>query len=353
MLSILFLSQMGEGYGLAYQVSKKGHISKFWASGPILEPQAIVKRPKVVNRYEDHVESADLIVCCGPGYGGVAEALRERGKMVLGGRVQDLLSTEEWQVKIAEMLELGYSPDYEASNSIYTSGWFNGQEWLVTFVGYGYNRMLDKDRGPITPSMGVVMGQEDETLLHKLTVFLRESGFVGYLSLKINIDDNNQPLLTEVNPFFDDTTLSASSEILKESLDHVLYRLAKGTDAISFGHQVYGMAVKLGFINISHAKMYPHEGALKHFWPETLPSIVGSATARGFTIREAQRRVYRTVQTLADINLIYRSDIGQEHPWKDNYEVSKEGNEGEGSQSTLGEQRIDDGAGESDSELAS
>lgn len=64
------------------------------------------------------------------------------------------------------------------------------------------------------------------------------------------------------------------------------------------------------------------DGNLKHFWPNDLcynqgvysttgeSNDLGYLTARGDTVREAQRRVYRTIRNLVAPELQYRTDIG-------------------------------------------
>jgi hypothetical protein len=291
MLSILLLSPEGEGYGLACRVASEGHVAKFWSSAPYEVLSHSTRRPKQVDTFQPHVEAADVVVICGPGLGGVGASLRASGKLVLGGGIQDELSV------VAD--ELSDQPIYRLA------GWFNGTKWVTCLSGLLTNRILDGDRGPAAGDVGLVARGWPGGLDH-YTELMQEQGLVGFISFDL---DALSATVRRIHGYGTEIDMAATFELVNENIGEFLYKVASGSSDVKFDEKLVTVAVRVGNLGGEPKFQVPAQGE-KHFWYEAHPMSFGYACARGYDQREARRRVYRTILSASNQDVVYRSDIG-------------------------------------------
>ena len=224
---------------------------------------------------------------------------------------------------------------------ISTEGWFNGHEWVKPFNHtFEKKRFMEEDKGPNTGCMGnvVFLTEGDkltESLLIPLTSLLKKVNYLGPLDVNCIVDQEKAYFL-EFTPRFGYDAIQALSELLKEPLFDFLYNIATRQGKEVSYYKEYGIAVRLS------VQPYPSkqdcdelkglqflqvpDEAKKHFWFSDVmlnkeqdevcagvDGVLGCGTARGETVRECKRRVYRTIKNIVlHQDVQYRRDIGED-----------------------------------------
>lgn len=222
-----------------------------------------------------------------------------------------------------------------------TEGWFNGRDWITPFNHtFEEKRFLEGGRGPQTGCQGNVVltaGRDrlvEETLL-RLTPFLRDVSYKGPFDVNCIVTEH-EAFALEVTPRFGYDAIEAVIEGLREPLLDVLFETAAGIKkTIALSDDVL-IAVRVSVPPWPHAEpeaadrgrpvLGVTKEAMKHLFPTDIfqeddrwlyaagDGVVYKATARGRDVKEARRRVYRTVDSIDILDKQYRTDIGQRVP---------------------------------------
>jgi len=299
MLSILLLSQRGEGYEIAGRLCQDGHSVRYWRAN------GFRGAAKEVHRYEEHVEASDLVVAVDAGTGRICDELRSRGKLVLGGGVQESLSQEGmFPQSVAKMMNLNLEAAPREGISVIPCGWFLGDRWGHTFLAQNYRRLLDGERGPQTDSMGY-MAWRAEGMLEQLTPFLASVEYRGFLGVRIELVDD-VPYFVRFETGLSGGLIPAIVECAKTKLIDLLLSTARGMDSSLRGQDLFGVSVRI----LGNQELKSTEVMKKHIWSHDEGESLGYVTAAGDNPREARRRCYRTIGNATTLDSIYRSDIG-------------------------------------------
>lgn len=226
---------------------------------------------------------------------------------------------------------------------ISTEGWFNGEKFIRPFNHtFERKRLMEDDKGPQTGCMGnvVVLSTGDkltDLILLPLEPLLKKVKYTGPIDINCIISEKDVYFL-EVTARFGYDAIQAFAELLKIPLYNFLFKVATQQDdlieGIDYTNQP-SIAVRLSmppypskegvdkWKGIRVLKM--DEGASKHVWLADVmkeegievlagvDGVVGCVTARGLTIKECQRRVYRTINNIViNSDVQYRSDIGDQ-----------------------------------------
>ena len=190
------------------------------------------------------------------------------------------------------------------------STWFDGEEFVYTGYYIDYERMSEGDRGPIMDSMGYVLWKAspaDEVLrsfigLRKL---LKDLDYAGPLTIGIVLTED-KIYMGQIRACFDHRHL-LWHELVPKGLYQMFLSLSVEAEPT---HLLDDYAIGVRCITLADQKGYrPNfkvdSGAEKHFYHDI-------ATARGDSIQEARRRVYRTLKNVCaeDKEIMFRSDIG-------------------------------------------
>lgn len=305
MLSILILSQKGEGKEIADKLINEGHVVKFWVESPEAEAKrAEALYPwQTIDRYEEAVLTADLCIFTSSGIRGLAEDLRKRGKMVVGGIVQDLL-VKDAGVREAALSLMNLPSVSTPGTSISFCGLYDGKTWF-TALAHRYTRLMDGERGPEL-GLGCILTPEGCSLEH-LTPILEASGYRGYIGIELTMTSEGV-FFEKFNTGIGGLELSAISEVLQQPLGEMLYNLAAGRLKLDRSLP-FGLSIKL--LDFSDLGVFnPPSQALKHCWRTFDNYCLGYVSAGGTTPNEARRRAYRTVYNSVNLDTIYRKDIG-------------------------------------------
>jgi len=222
---------------------------------------------------------------------------------------------------------------------ISTEGWFNGKEFVQPFNHtFEKKRFMEGDKGPNTGCMGNIVFTTEgdkltEMLLIPLTPLLKKVEYIGPIDLNAIVTEKDVYFL-EFTPRFGYDAIQALSELLKTSLFDFLYGIATRQTQKTEMHEGFAGAVRLSvqpYPNKEGAEelkgiqfLQTPDEAKRHVWLSDVmkkddqevcagvDGVLGCVTARGETVRECKRRMYRTVKNIVihgDVQ--YRSDIGE------------------------------------------
>lgn len=312
MLSILVLSHKGEGYDIASRLSQEGHLVKFWSNTPAKYPdaQAGFRQPQTVNRYENHLETADLVLQYGAGgHPRAAAAVGARGGLVLGGGVaSQLASNLALKAAWEKLVDVSSLP-----TGLFVGGTFDGNQFKNTLEGFNYRRMLDNERGPDLGTMGCLVwkaGEEADKGLKHFAELLAPIGYKGFFGFEILPEAKLKFYVGEDCFWF-----LASTELWTNlTVADYLYQLATGSLNDSQIDR-FGLAVRC--VSWQPIKLTVHPKAGKHVWIPANEKSLAVITSCGEDVREAKRRAYRTVANNIPIDAIYRTDIGHSPDWQE------------------------------------
>lgn len=307
MLSILVLSHKGEGYEVANRLKHEGHVVKLWEEQSSGRFESGLCGATEINRYQDHLETADLVVALSPGVGRTADRIRKGGRLVVGGGIQNLLEDDPGFILCtAKLLGFELQPPPEGQDLI-LCGWFNGTDWIETYLVQEYTRLLDRSRGPRTEGMGYVTKKHPELLVN-LNSFLASSDYRGFLGVKVVWAGGKlffNGFITQLNGGL----MASIVECTQVRLSDHLYATASGTQGLKRPSDHTGQAVRiLAFDHNTQLRLT--ENASKHVWAHREDESLGFVSAGGDSLREARRRCYRTVSNVCTIDTVYRSDVG-------------------------------------------
>lgn len=225
----------------------------------------------------------------------------------------------------------------DTSSNIYMSCWFNGVDFVFpAVISINENRFMDNDRGAVVDSMGCVLcicSPKKKAFVETLSKFkdlLRKVSYCGFFTLTCSFNQENAKI-TKIEPYFKYDLLYAFLEGTQGELGKTLHELAIGGKKEFKFPEMYAIAVRISIppYPYSHVKSKKVElsgvcsANEKHIWLQnTIRSkdglvvsdggygVVATVTARGVSVRECRRRVYRTIENLHIEEMQYRRDVG-------------------------------------------
>ncbi len=398
-MRFLFLSESGDGLGIAHQLVKEGHDVDYFIkeAGYGWAGRGIVNR---VTSWRPRVAKADLVVCDMVGFGLQGDVIRKLGKPILScDKVTDLIELDRAKgmevfrklgIKIPEtydfknpeeaksLLTTWEAPGYVVKPSgnkgtaqtrickdkesfeyalevlekgsplivqrivegveVSTEGWWNGRGWIEPFNHtFEEKRFLAGDLGPNTGCMGnIVIGARRRNKLVKETVaklepFLKRTSYRGPVDINTIVNESGAYAL-EATARFGYDAIEALMEGLSEPIADVLFETALGVKKEFKLTEEYMIASRLSVPPWPHADedgknrglpiLGLNDKNLKHiylsdayrdgnkYYYAASDGVVLKATARGASVREAQRRVLRTLDNIQVSDKQYRRDIG-------------------------------------------
>jgi len=221
---------------------------------------------------------------------------------------------------------------------ISTEGWWNGRGWIQPFNHtFEEKRFLEGGLGPNTGCMGniVIAAKRPNKLIQesviRLETFLKKTKYKGPVDVNCIVTEKEAYGL-EITARFGYDAIEALMEGLNEPVANLLFDTATGTKKAMDVTMDFMAAVRLSVPPWPHAKPVQdvkgkpilglNEQNMKHiyltdaykegkdyFWAAG-DGVVLKATARGVSVREATRRVYRTLSNVNVLDKQYRLDIG-------------------------------------------
>lgn len=239
----------------------------------------------------------------------------------------------------------------ETLGGIRISCWFNGVDFVFpAVVSINENRLMEDERGPTVDSMGCTLRVCSpssrmfiETLL-KFKDLLRKVSYCGFFTLNCGVIGDDSIQITKIEPYFKYDLLYAFLEGTQGELGRALHEIAfAGKKEFKFP-EMYAIAVKISIPPYPYSHIKPKKVPLngicaenkKHVWAQNVVKnkdgelfsngnygVIATITARGCSVQECRRRVYRTVKNLYIEEMQYRKDVGINA--KDTFNALKKG----------------------------
>lgn len=235
--------------------------------------------------------------------------------------------------------------EYIKGIEVSTEGWFDGKKWVRPFNHtIESKRFMEGDVGPNVGCMGnIVWPTTGDRLtadtLELLTPLLTKVNHIGPVDVDCIVTSSDAYFI-EWTPRFGYEAIQAWSELIQSPLFDYLYGIASGQKEEVPYHDEYAIGVRMSLspypvkegANVweSIQVLNVPKEAKKHVWLADVKflngvatlagvdGVVGCVTARGSSVRECQRRAYRTIRNVVITDDVqYRKDIG------DNVEASK------------------------------
>lgn len=226
---------------------------------------------------------------------------------------------------------------------ISTEGWFNGSQFV-----YPFNHTMEKKRfmtgnlGPNTGCMGNIVWLTDgsdkivQDGLLPLTPLLQRIGYIGPIDINCIVNKDG-PHFLEFTARFGYDAIQTLLELVRGSVFNFLYSICSSNKTIYKFRNEFAIGVRLSMPPYPHSENcsslqgmhvvnVPKE-AQNHIWLSDVAKagdkfvmagvdgVIGCVTARGVTIRECVRRVYRTIKNISiSPDIQYRMDIADDVP---------------------------------------
>lgn len=227
-----------------------------------------------------------------------------------------------------------------------TEGWFNGRDFIRPFNHtFEEKKFLNDDLGPVTGCMGnVVFGAPSNKLtrntVERLKPFLSVVGYHGPVDVNCIVTKDAAYGL-EITARMGYDAIDALLEGLREPAIDLFFECAQGTKKVMNLTRETMISVPLSVPPYPHAAPEPDEAdvPIRGLTPEVLKHVslrdvyldsadktyksaggdnlllkanaVGQPdAAKGDFVREAQRRVYRTLKNISVSGKQYRTDVG-------------------------------------------
>lgn len=320
MASILICSERGKLLPIGSRLKSEGHIVKVWMNGA---PTATLKGSRNPSRVQkiQMLEQYDLILSEPQ----IAPLDSER--LVLGNnKVMHKLSTDTAYADKVKTF-IGYKSSDELGGSVTCRlTYWVGKDGLlpIVFIALPAIRFMDRDKGVETPGMGSLIVAQGDTskflqIPRPFEEFAVHSKYTGPISIRASIWGDTFTL-HEVSTDMWPEDILAGAELLKTTLFDFMYTLPESPNT-SYWNAI-GLSVVLSDWPWPKQAQHTYETydssievlevARKHLaLGDPALGILGIATSRGSDIREARRRVYRTVYNSVDNPRVqYREDIG-------------------------------------------
>jgi phosphoribosylamine--glycine ligase len=226
---------------------------------------------------------------------------------------------------------------------ISTEGFFNGKDFVKPYNHtFEKKRFMEDDKGCNTGCMGNVVfttkgNKLTDSVIEPLSPLLRKMSYIGPIDVN-SILTKDEGYFIEFTTRYGYDAIQAFSELVKGSLFDFHYKIAtRQAKEIDCFDKDFALGVRLSLPPwpSSDDRVKKLKGiqvldipkqAEKHVWLSDamlneeeqltmagVDGVVGCVTARGSSIRECKRRVYRTIQNISIHNdLQYRMDIADD-----------------------------------------
>jgi len=219
-----------------------------------------------------------------------------------------------------------------------TEGWFNGKAWVKPFNHtIERKRLMEGDKGAQTGCMGNVVWPTErdkltDSLIEPLAQLLEKVNYVGPIDMNTIVTKDEVYFLEfTARPGYD--AIQAWSELIKAPMFDYFYGIASQQKEKFDYHNGFAIGVRLSVFPFPGTEdvddwiglrvIDPPKEAMRHVWladvmqreDELLlagvDGVVGCVTSRGSSVRECQRRAYRTINNIVLTDDVqYRRDIG-------------------------------------------
>ena len=217
------------------------------------------------------------------------------------------------------------------------SCWFNGMDFVFPVVlSVNEDRFMEGGLGKKVDSMGCTLfackgfPKVFKDILMKLKPLLRKVNYCGLMTVECLLKEDDY-IAIKLVPYFKYDLLYAFFEGVQEELGRALHSIATGEKKEFRFPSACTMAVKIAIPPFPYTHIRSKVSTLNGFCPENEKHIwlqnaekdahevvvstagegvIATVTARGCSVQECRRRVYRTVRNLSIEDMQYKRDVG-------------------------------------------
>lgn len=324
-MRILFLTENTESFGLAKRLQDEGNTVMTFVREKTKAGNGVLER---VDSWRNYLPDCDLVVCGTPGFSQYEDVFKKFGKPYIGGsRLGDLLIENKKKDFLAHC---GVADCSNFEQKVTLHGFFNGRDWVKPLLVSVFDTCLfPGDLGPEVGCMGctVKLVKQWPSFTEQIGEGLRKLGIKDLIS--IPFDDTLKVLGVGCGFIYD--FIDALCEGIRENLSDFLFNLANGIPEGFAMTSDYVVVARLTIPPFPYSSPIDSEGIeikgidennSKHLYlcdvykeEEKYFACLGKgntlkAAARGRDLREARRRVYRTLSNIVISNKQYRIDVG-------------------------------------------
>jgi phosphoribosylamine-glycine ligase len=324
----LLFSSTGGGLGIAQHLQQEGHSVKVCINNADLHN---------VEEQFGTGEQPDVVVFDSNSYVVPAEWVRVRGIRVLGPTKWSNLIDDniEYNKQLLEAIGLKAAPALTGADmEAVVCAWFNGNNFISKFLVFNYDKMMSGDVGTTVSSSGYIAYFNEcklvNQVLEPIEKFLRKANHRGCFSIDIQVDTTGKIYGKSVSANSNLPYTNALYENTRKSKGDLVLSMFDPTSAPVKALDPYVCGVMLSVYPYPYTK--PNEplevfglnsSNQKHMWQMDVSKVkdkfvcgalsgnAGYVTARGQSVQEVQRRVYRTIANLKVEGLQFRDDIGK------------------------------------------
>jgi len=336
-MKFLFVSKTGGSLGMAINLANNGHkvsISSLNSIGEGMVSQTSYTENLLPLAY---AQTPDLIIVDEPSLGKQSDALRSKGfRVVCNSRWSDaMFNNKSYSNTVIKNLGFELYDGKQEGYPITIEGWFNGNSFINSYIAFIYNRFMNDNLGQTVDCSGILINGKfnygklyDETI-KKIETPLRRTSYCGPVSVNIIIN-NKSFYVSSIDAYPKAYTTYMLCEGTKTPFADLLLATVSGNNLPMYiDDWVIGVALSIppypnqstsnDVVNIEGVNKYND----KHVWFVNArksdgkykgSGLLGYVAARGKNIREARRRVYRTISNIVVPDLQYRTDIGVNIP---------------------------------------
>ncbi|MBT9170631.1 MAG: hypothetical protein DDT18_00975 [Actinobacteria bacterium] len=320
MLNILTLASDNENYGIAAKLRAEGHIVKFYS--PSARANSSSKKgemPQIVTDWKPHIPAADLILLLSGLRGAISELAE--GRRIFGdGAVESILNTPRWLERLSSLIG---ARDFDEGFKLTIGGWFSGKAIRFPYYIFHTSKLFEGGRGITVEGMGCVLIPVQDMsdrligIVREFNGILSSFNFSSIVEFDVIINETDISLKS-IRLTLRNGNFQALTECFRGSVGNMIYTLPEINGnvkpslkaAISVGLSLPPWPYSLDSSLAAEDVLEVQEGASRHFWPSLNSSFLGYVTAGGLTVREAQRRAYRTVKNIVkSTDIQYRGDV--------------------------------------------
>jgi phosphoribosylamine-glycine ligase len=330
-MRFLTISNTGNGLGIVSHLTHEGHSVQI-----CLQPETLREVETLFS-----TNTPDVVFCDSTNHIVPAEWVRVRGIRVLGPTKWSnlLYNNTEYNSQLLTALGVKVTPALTGAGDVKASVciWFNGNKIISKFLVFNYTKMMAGDVGTDVESSGYVayFGVDKSKLVNEITTplekFLRKANHRGCFSVNLSISDKGEVLGNSVNANANIPYTNALYENTRKNVGDLVLAMFDPSSAPVDAIEPYVVGVMLSVYPYPHAKPTTpleinglNSANQKHMWQMDVLKVndksvcgqlsgnAGYVTARGKTVQEAQRRVYRTISNLNIEGIQYRNDIGKD-----------------------------------------
>lgn len=323
-MRILYLGTDVEGLGIPFQLQREDNQVSVFAPG-ILSGDGILTK---TDSWRENLVETDLIVLS-PGFARYEEVFRKFGKPFVGGSQFETMVNSTKQKDFAEQCGLRFCSNFE--HKVYIAGFFNGRSFAEPLMCLVLNcRLLQGGLGPQCGATGITLKSVSQKpdFVSAAEKGLRKLGIRDLVVMGFKDED-----ITGLSCGLLPELLYCITEGMRSDLTDVLFGVAQGTlkefdlsddwvigvkltvppfpyinpvSNYDQGKKVYGLTEE----NLKHIFLCGVYKRGKDYFVDNSRGDILFATARGRTLREAQKRAYRTLSNIEVSDKQYRIDVG-------------------------------------------